>query len=59
MMDPIGARVVQSLQRSPQTFADLLETMEDEVNTETAHSLSVYLESLLAKLHRLGVIEPT
>lgn len=59
LMDSIGASVVQALQCSPQSLADLQETLGDDgVNTELPHSLSVYIETLLAKLHRLGVIEP-
>lgn len=58
LLDPAGAKVLQAMQDSPKTLADLLEDLGDSNDVETTQRLSVYIESLLAKLHRLGVIEP-
>jgi len=55
---PTGAQILQILQGSPKTHADLLEDLGDSDDAKATQMLSGYLESLLAKLHRLGVIEP-
>ena len=58
LIDPTGAQVLQAMQASPKTLADLLEHVRGSDDAETNQGLSGYLESLLAKLHRFGVIEP-
>ncbi len=59
LIDPTGAQVLQILQGSPKTLAELLEDLGGSDDAEATQTISGYIESLLAKLHRLGVIEPT
>jgi PqqD family protein of HPr-rel-A system len=59
LIDPTGAQILLILQGSPKTLAELLEDLGESEDAKATQRLSGYLESLLAKLHRLGVIEPT
>lgn len=58
LIDPTGAQVLQVLQASTKSLADLLDDLDSGDDAKMTQKLSVYIESLLAKLHRLGVIEP-
>jgi PqqD family protein of HPr-rel-A system len=58
LLDPAGAQVLHVLKESPKTLADLLEDLGGCDDAGTIQRLSGYIEPLLAKLHRLGIIEP-
>jgi PqqD family protein of HPr-rel-A system len=57
LIDPAGAQVRRAMQDAPKTRTELLEGLVGDSDAETAQRLSAYLDSLLANLRRLGVIE--
>ena len=58
LLEPLAVEVLQALQHAPNTAAGLVEALAQEADEETRHHLSDYLDSLIATLGRLGVIEP-
>ncbi len=58
MIDSAGAQILRAMQESPKNLSDLLKDLGAKDDAETIHRLFAYIESLLEKLYRLGVIEP-
>ena len=58
LIDSAGAQILQAIQESPKNLSELLKDLGDQGDAGTLHRQFAYIESLLVKLYRLGVVEP-
>ena len=58
LLEPAGAEVLQRLERAPATIAELTAGLVEGGPTEPDPSALQYVEAFVARLHRLGLVEP-
>jgi PqqD family protein of HPr-rel-A system len=58
LLEPAGAEVLHRLERAPATVAELTAGIVAERLKAADPSARSYVEAFVARLHRLGLVEP-
>ena len=58
LLEPAGAEVLHRLERAPATIAELTAGLVEGGPTEAEPTARQYVTDFVARLHRLGLVEP-